>query len=132
PGVALSAAAGPFLRSGVDVLKSAGRVTDGRDIAIVPADELLSLPALVIAPSDPVRIGAANRALERAGVPWRFGAGGPRREESTVVAASAFTESTRTLAATGGGGGGGGADSARGNPFTDVSATLRYELVAQA
>jgi len=118
PGVALSAAAGPFLRSGVDVLKSAGRVTDGRDIAIVPADELLSLPALVIAPSDPVRIGAANRALERAGVPWRFGAGGPRREESTVVAASAFT--------------GGGADSARGNPFTDVSATLRYELVAQA
>ena len=38
------------------------------------------------------------------------------------------------MAATGGGGGGGGggADSARGNPFTDVSATLRYELVAQA
>src|SRR5437867_10377723 len=39
PGVALSAAAGPFLRSGVDVLKSAGRVTDGRDIAIVPRSE---------------------------------------------------------------------------------------------
>ncbi|OYV67076.1 MAG: hypothetical protein B7Z72_10230, partial [Gemmatimonadetes bacterium 21-71-4] len=32
------------------------------------------LPALIVAPTDPVRLGAANRALERAGVPWRFGA----------------------------------------------------------
>jgi len=127
PGVALSAAAGPFLRSGIDVLKSAGRITDGRDIAIVPADELSSLPALIVAPSDPVRIGAANRALERAGVPWRFGAGGPRHEESTVSAAPGVAASTRTSTATGGE----GADSARGSAFTDVSATLRYELVSQ-
>jgi hypothetical protein len=26
------------------------------------------------APADPVQIGAANRALERAGIPWKFGA----------------------------------------------------------
>jgi hypothetical protein len=39
----------------------------------VNADDLSSLPALIVAPADPVRLGAANRALERAGVPWRFG-----------------------------------------------------------
>ena len=33
------------------------------------ADELSSLPALITAPLDPVRLGAANRALERAGIP---------------------------------------------------------------
>jgi hypothetical protein len=43
-------------------------------VAIVEADHLASLPALITPPSDPVRLGAANRALERAGVPWRFGA----------------------------------------------------------
>jgi len=42
-------------------------------VAIGPADEIASLPALITAPTDPVKIGAANRALERLGVPWRFG-----------------------------------------------------------
>jgi hypothetical protein len=32
------------------------------------------LPALIVPPADPVRIGAANRELARLGVPWRFGA----------------------------------------------------------
>ena len=32
---------------------------------------------LITAPIDPVRLGAANRALERAGIPWRFGARAP-------------------------------------------------------
>jgi len=51
PGIAVSPNAGPFVRSAVDVLKASGRVTDGRDIAIVPADEVASLPALIAAPS---------------------------------------------------------------------------------
>ena len=56
------------------MLRTTQRVTDGHDIAIVPGDELdARLPALITAPTDPVRLGAANRALERAGVPWRFG-----------------------------------------------------------
>jgi hypothetical protein len=40
------------------------------------------LPALIVAPSDPVRVGAANRALERLNVPWRFGAA--KHETGTV------------------------------------------------
>ncbi len=72
--VRVSNDAGPFARSAVDVLRGDGRVADGDDVAVVPADELTALPALILAPADPVRLGAANRALERAGVPWRFGA----------------------------------------------------------
>lgn len=113
PGVALSPNAGPFVRSAVDVLEGSSRVAAGHDIAIVPGDELTSLPALIIAPSDPVRVGAANRAFERAGIPWRFGA--PRRGEATVTSAR---DSARS-------------DSAQGT-FVDVSATTRYALVPQA
>ena len=116
PAVAVSAAAGPFVRSAVDVLKGSGRVSEGRDIAIVPADELTTLPALIIAPSDPVRIGAANRALERAGIPWRFGAA--RRGESSVTAAHAPATPA--------------ADSTQPGNFVDVSTTTHYELVAQS
>jgi hypothetical protein len=32
------------------------------------------LPALILPPSDPVRVGAANRELARLGIPWRLGA----------------------------------------------------------
>lgn len=113
PGIAVSPNAGPFVRSAVDVLKGSARVTDGRDIAIVPGDELSALPALIVAPSDPVRIGAANRALERAGIPWRFGA--PQRGNVTVTAVRDSASSDSTQAA-----------------FVDVAASLRYELVAQA
>lgn len=113
PGVALSPNAGPFVRSALDVLKSSGRVTDGRDISVVPGDELASLPALIIAPSDPVRVGAANRALERAGIPWRFGA--LLRGEATVTAPRDSM----------------GADSSQ-SAFVGVAATLRYQLLPQA
>jgi len=116
PGVSVSAAAGPFVRSAIDVLKGSSRVVDGHDIAIVAGDELTSLPALILAPSDPVRIGAANRALERAGIPWRFGVA--RRGETTVSSARAPARNT--------------ADSSQAGAFVDVSATSRYDLVAQS
>src|SRR6185437_8473032 len=74
PAVNVSAGAGPFLKSAVDVLRAGERVTDGADIGVLAADELTKLPALIVAPTDPVRLGVANRALERAGIPWRFGA----------------------------------------------------------
>ncbi len=70
----VAAGAGPFVANAMDVLRGDGRVADGGDVAVVPADELTALPALIVAPSDPVRVGAANRALSRAGVPWQFGA----------------------------------------------------------
>lgn len=76
PVVSISAGAGPFVRSAADVLAGSGRLTLGSGTAIVAAQELSSqdaLPALILAPADPVHVGAANRALERAGIPWRFG-----------------------------------------------------------
>lgn len=101
PGVTLAPAVGPFARSAIDVLRSSSRVTDGKDIAIVTGDELASLPALITAPTDPVRLGAANRALEKAGVPWRFGV---RRAGEAAV---------------------------RGTGLDGVTTTVRYDLLAQ-
>jgi Aerotolerance regulator N-terminal len=101
PGVSLSPSVGPFVKNAIDVLRTSERVVEGHDISVVAADELAAVPALITAPTDPVRLGAANRALERAGIPWRFGA--RRTGESTV----------------------------RGTGFDGVSATARYDLVAQ-
>ena len=115
PGVSVSPGAGPFVKSAVDVLKASSRVVSGHDIAIVAADELTSLPALILAPTDPVRLGAANRALERAGVPWRFGA--QRRGETAVAAGHALVSAP--------------ADSQAGS-FLEVTAINRYELLPQS
>lgn len=102
PAVDVSPNAGPFVKNAVDVLRSSERVTAGHDIAVVSADDVTTLPALIIAPPDPVRIGAANRALERLGIPWRFGA--PRSGEASV----------------------------RGADLDGVTASVRYTLAAQA
>jgi hypothetical protein len=72
-GVTALAGAGPFVASALDVLRGSGRVAAGSDVTIASADEVTSLPALITAPSDPARIGVANRALQRLHVPWRFG-----------------------------------------------------------
>ncbi|MDB4875496.1 MAG: double-transrane region domain protein [Gemmatimonadetes bacterium] len=102
PGVAIAPSAGPFVKNAIDVLRSTERVVDGHDITVVPADELTSLPALIAAPTDPVKLGAANRALERAGVPWRFGTRRP------------------------------GESTARGTGFDGVTVSSHYDLIAQA
>ena len=102
PAVRVLPSAGGFARSAVDVLRSTGRVVDGSAVAIGSPDEVSTLPALLVAPADPVRVGAANRALERLGVPWRFGA--PRREQSI----------------------------ARGEHLASVTVTSRFELVARS
>jgi hypothetical protein len=78
PVVVADTPVGAFLRSAVEALVANGRASAGpigpatRAVAVVTADRLTDLPALITAPTDPVRLGAANRALERAGVPWRF------------------------------------------------------------
>jgi hypothetical protein len=102
PGVSIAPAAGPFVKSAVDVLRSTQRIADGNDISVVTADELTTAPSLITAPTDPVRLGAANRALEKAAIPWRFGA---RRPGSSTV---------------------------RGAGFDGVTVALRYDLVAQS
>jgi hypothetical protein len=83
PSVTVHPAAGEFVRTAVEALAEAERIAIGGPIQVVPADRAERLPALLLAPADPVRVGAANRALERLGVPWRFGA--PRRDTATVT-----------------------------------------------
>jgi Aerotolerance regulator N-terminal len=85
PAIIPTAGAGEFVRAALDALRASGRVVRGQlapsgtrgvpgpGIAVGPADEIPALPALITAPSDPVHLGAANRALERLGIPWRFG-----------------------------------------------------------
>jgi len=73
PSVALRPSAGPFARSALDALVQSGRASVGNEIAFASADEATALPALLLPPADPVRLGAANRSLEKLGVPWRFG-----------------------------------------------------------
>ena len=90
PAVAIHPLAGPFAHSALEALVQSGRARVG-EIGIVPADEASRLPALLIAPSDPVKLGAANRALERLGIPWRLGTA--QRGESVVRA----VDSTRSL-----------------------------------
>jgi hypothetical protein len=131
PVVGSDSSAGPFIRSAVDALVANDRATTGaaptgsattgaaltgsRAIAIVAADHVTALPALIVPPSDPVRIGAANRALERAGVPWRFG--GAQHGEAAIDGIESASP-TGAAADTG----------ARAAP---VTASLEYALVPQ-
>jgi hypothetical protein len=73
PGVVAEPGAGAFARTAVDALAQEGRVAHGNDIAIAGAESARK-PGIFFAPADPVQLGAANRALERAGIPWKFGA----------------------------------------------------------
>jgi hypothetical protein len=50
-----------------------GRARRGDGVLLASAERARK-SALLFAPSDPVRVPDANRALERAGIPWRFGA----------------------------------------------------------
>ncbi len=74
PSVTAAGSAGPFVATALATLVADGRAVAGQGIAITAADAATTLPALLVAPADPLRIGAANRALERLGIGWRFGA----------------------------------------------------------
>ena len=80
PAVNVLPGAGSFVREAVDALVQSALVTRGQGIEVAAIDEATRLPGLLIAPSDPVRMGAANRNLERLGVPWRLGE--VRRDET--------------------------------------------------
>lgn len=80
PGV--DARAGSFVADAVSALVAAGTIRVGGEVSIVTADDVRALPVLVTAPVQPSRIGTANLALSRAGIPWRLGA--ERRSEATA------------------------------------------------
>ena len=107
PAIRVSAALGRFATIAIEALVQADRATLGADVTFSPADEATTLPALLVAPSDPVHIGAANRALARLDIPWRFG--DLRRGESSVQSTSR-DDST----------------------FKDVNVVLRYRLAGSA
>jgi hypothetical protein len=73
PAVSSAAGAGPFAAAALGTLVADGRASAGSQVRIATADAVGSLPALIVPPADPVRIGAANRELARLGVPWRYG-----------------------------------------------------------
>lgn len=75
PAVRAGASAGTFAAVAVGALVADGRATStGSGVQVASPDAATALPALLVAPSDPLRIGAANRALARLGIPWRYGA----------------------------------------------------------
>ena len=73
PAVTSAPSAGPFAATALGALIDDGRASAGGAVRIAAADAVGALPALIVPPSDPLRIGAANRELARLGVPWRYG-----------------------------------------------------------
>src|SRR5205814_666653 len=72
--VTADGSAGPFAATAVSTLIADGRAAPGSTIRLASADAVSALPALITPPADQVRLGAANRELERLGIPRRFGA----------------------------------------------------------
>ncbi|MBW8768326.1 MAG: BatA and WFA domain-containing protein [Gemmatimonadetes bacterium] len=73
PAVVADPSAGSFAATALSTLVADGRATAGNVVRIASADVAANLPALIV-PPEPVRLGAANRELERLGIPWRYGA----------------------------------------------------------
>ncbi|MCL4214521.1 MAG: BatA domain-containing protein [Gemmatimonadales bacterium] len=79
PAIATDAASGLFLRGAVDALVQGGRAVrsagaSGANTVSLVSAERARRPGLLFAPTDPLKLADANRALERAGIPWRYGA----------------------------------------------------------
>lgn len=60
-----------YLAAASEVLLASGRLRRGTEISL---GTLGPGPSIVAPPSDPAQVGALNRALERRGIGWRFGA----------------------------------------------------------
>lgn len=73
PAARVEPSAGPFVRTALAALAADGRVRDGSGVTITSAEHTGAPPVLLVAPADPARVALANRALERARIPWRLG-----------------------------------------------------------
>lgn len=69
-------AAGEFASAALAALRESGRVRASGPVtvSVAPAASVTALPALILPPTDAGGLAGANAALERLGVPWRFGA----------------------------------------------------------
>ena len=76
---------GRFVTEALGVLAGAGQIRPGQGSGVLLGESAPpSGAAVVFPPHDPVDLGAANRALAAAGVPWRFGE--PVEREDTLAA----------------------------------------------
>jgi hypothetical protein len=82
PAVEVDPSSGPFVARAVEALVDAGHVRRGPG-TLIGTTARPGVTAVVLAPADPVRLPEVNRALERAAIPWRFGA--PRQGELRVA-----------------------------------------------
>ncbi len=80
PRLVADLSAGPFAAVGVETLVD-GRALNASSGEPSPTAPRVTepqastrLPAVLVAPADPARFAVANRALDRLGIPWRFGA----------------------------------------------------------
>ncbi len=87
----LPAVLGPFVASALAVLEDAGRLRpDPRgDVAFGTTLDRRAVASVLVPPADAVQLGAVNRALATAGVPWRYGA---RVEREDTLAAPLVPE----------------------------------------
>ncbi|HYW51336.1 MAG TPA: BatA and WFA domain-containing protein [Gemmatimonadaceae bacterium] len=71
---AVRESAGEFAAAAVASLRENGRVRGASDVtvSIAPAASVPALPALILPPADAGGLPAANAALARLGIPWRF------------------------------------------------------------
>jgi hypothetical protein len=95
--VSVQRSAGPFVAAALETLVEDGRLrratpADRSPVTIAGAADEVRGVAVRLAPDDPLQVGAANRVLERAGIPWRFGA--PLRD--TVPVRSVRDDSARS------------------------------------
>lgn len=88
PAVLRDPSVGPFVSQALGALSEAGRVRSGADVTVAAATAARR-PGLLFAPADPLQVPAANRALERAGIPVRLAA---RRTGERTVRGSHFEE----------------------------------------
>ena len=72
---AVRESAGEFVAAAVAALRESGRVRASGDVtvSVAPAATIAALPALILPPADAGGVAAANAALTKLGIPWRFG-----------------------------------------------------------
>lgn len=100
--VLVEGSAGAFVRAAIETLIDEGRLRRASGAAsgvvtVTAATQPVRGAAVRLAPVNPLQLVEANRVLERAGIPWRFGA--PLRDTVTVADRSAVAADEAATAA---------------------------------
>ncbi len=134
PTVSVRAEAGPFVGTALATLVEEKRLARGAENATTAVDGVatgtvtvagadaagLRRPVMLMAPTDPVRVGEANRTLARLGIPWRFGA---------IARDLVLTRATTPGVSTAGSAAAASSDTTTTPPLDRIQVRLRYPLV---